>query len=298
MKILVSGATGFIGSALVPALRQDGNEVHQMIRLDRVAHSGDVVWKPMQGFIQHRRLDRLDAVIHLAGENIFGRWTQHKQQEIRDSRVASTQFLAHCLAELNCPPKVFLCASAIGYYGSRGEELLTEQSPPGEGFLAEVCRQWETACEAARQAGIRTVNLRFGAVLGKDGGAMGQMLPIFRKGLGGPIGDGRQWMSWISIQDLIGAVRFCMENESITGPVNITAPEPVQNKEFTKTLGHVLHRPAVMHVPKLALRLKFGQLADDVLLASARVIPEKLTATGFQFSCPTLEVALTDLLRK
>lgn len=295
MNILISGAGGFIGSALARSLKLRGDEVHQLIRLDRIAHRGEVVWNPSQGFIQHRRLEGLEAVIHLAGEPIFGRWNDRKKQEIRNSRLIPTRFLAQSLAELNAPPKVFLCASAVGYYGSRGREILTEQSPPGEGFLAEVCRQWEAACDPARQAGIRTVHLRFGMVLG-EGGALEQMLPIFRKGLGGPLGNGQQWMSWICIQDVIEALRFCMENESIAGPVNITAPHPVQNKDFTGILGRTLHRPAVIPAPRPVLRIKFGQLADEVLLASTRAVPEKLSAAGFEFRFPALEAALSDLV--
>lgn len=296
MKILVSGASGFIGSALMETLIRRGEDVHRLIRLDRVAHSGEVIWDPSQGFIQHRHLNHLDAVIHLAGEPILGRWTTHKLQQIRDSRLIPTQFLARTLAEMTAPPKVFLCASAIGYYGNRGEEILTEQSPAGEGFLAEVCRDWEAACDPAVQAGIRTVHLRFGVVLGTNGGALGQMLRMFRIGLGGSLGAGQQWMSWISMEDTVRVIQSCLDKESFSGAVNLTAPEPVRNRDFAKILGHAVHRPAVMPVPQLALRMKFGPLADEVLLASARVLPEKLMAAGFSFRHGTLETALTSLL--
>jgi uncharacterized protein (TIGR01777 family) len=296
MKILVSGAGGFIGSAITAALARRGDDVHRLIRLDRVAHRGEVVWNPSEGFIQHQRLDRLEAVIHLAGEPILGRWTTRKKQQIRDSRLVSTQFLAQTLANLNPRPKVFLCASATGYYGNREEEILTEQSSPGQGFLAEVCRDWEAACEPVRRAQIRTIHLRLGMVLGKDGGAIKQMLPIFRLGMGGPLGSGQQWVSWISIDDAIGAILFCLGNDSVCGAVNLTSPEPVRNRDFARILGRSIHRPAVLPVPRLALRMKFGELADEVLLASARVLPEKLTAAGFLFRHRTLETALAALL--
>jgi uncharacterized protein (TIGR01777 family) len=296
MKILISGAGGFIGSAVTAALVRRGDEVLRLIRQGRLAHRGQIVWNPSEGFIQHQHLDRLDAVIHLAGEPILGRWTAVKRQQIRDSRLVSTQFLARTLANLNPRPKVFLCASAAGYYGHRGEEILTEQSSSGEGFLAEVCRDWEAACDPARRAGIRTVHLRLGMVLGKNGGALGQMLPMFRLGLGGPLGSGQQWMSWISIEDAVGAMLFCLGNDSVCGAVNLTAPEPVRNRDFAKILAHAVHRPAVLSVPRLALRMKFGELADEVLLSSARVLPEKLTAAGFSFRHRTLEVALASVL--
>ncbi len=296
MKILISGATGWIGAALVSAMRRGGEEVHRLIRLDRIAHSGDVAWKPTKGFIQHRNLNDLDAVIHLCGENIFGRWTRRKKQTIRESRISSTRFLARTLADLNPAPKVFLCASAVGIYGSAGDEILTETSPAGEGFLAEVCRDWEAACEPAIQAGIRTVHLRFGMVLGADGGALKQMRPIFRKGLGGPLGSGRQWTSWISIEDAVRAIVFCMENETLRGPVNVTSPQPVPNREFAKTLGRALHRPALIPAPRIALRILFGQLADELLLSSTRAVPKKLSAAGFEFRRPILKTALDDLV--
>ncbi len=296
MKILASGAGGFIGSAVTAALGRRGDDAHRLIRQGRLVRRGEIVWNPSEGFIQHQRLDRLDAVIHLAGEPILGRWTARKKQQIRDSRLVSTQFLAQTLAGLNPRPKVFLCASATGYYGNRAEEILTEPSPPGEGFLAEVCRDWEAACEPARRAGIRTVHLRLGMVLGKDGGALKQMLPVFRFGLGGPLGSGQQWMSWISIEDAVGAILFCLGNDSISGAVNLTAPEPVRNGDFARILSRAIHRPAVLPVPRLALRMKFGELADDVLLSSARVLPEKLLAAGFSFRHRTLENALASLL--
>jgi len=235
-----------------------------------------------------------DTIIHLSGESVAGRWTEAKKKRIRDSRVASTQNLSNALAKAATPPKTFICASAIGYYGNRGEEILNEESPSGTSFLAEVCREWEAATEVAAHAGIRSVNLRIGLVLSPNGGALKQMLWPFRLGLGGKIGSGRQWWSWIHIEDLVCAVHHILQNESLKGSVNMTAPNPATSAEFTKILAEVLKRPAIFPVPAFAARLAFGEFADEGLLASARVMPRKLMESGFEFRNQELQPALKD----
>jgi hypothetical protein len=235
-------------------------------------------------------------VIHLAGETIAGRWTAAKKKAIRESRVLGTRHMAAALAGAPSPPRVFICASAIGYYGNRGDELLTEDSPPGQGFLAEACREWEAATQIAPHAGIRTVNLRLGLVLSPKGGALGKMLTPFKLGLGGKIGSGQQWWSWIHIDDIVGAVHHILHNNSLTGPVNLTAPNPARNAEFTRELASMLRRPAFFHVPEFTLRLAFGEMADETLLSSARAVPARLRATGYEFRFPTLRGSLEDLI--
>jgi uncharacterized protein (TIGR01777 family) len=237
-----------------------------------------------------------DAVIHLSGENVAGRWSEAKKKRIRDSRVVSTQNLAWALGEAQVRPAAFVCASAVGYYGDRGDETLTEQSGPGEGFLAEVCREWEAAAARVSEAGIRVVNLRIGIVLSPDGGALKQMLLPFRLGLGGRIGSGRQWWSWIHVADLVGAVEHALQSDALRGAVNLTAPTPVTNRDFTKALAEALHRPAVLPIPAFAARLAFGELADEGLLASARVAPKNLIQSGFVFQFPELRPALKSLM--
>lgn len=237
-----------------------------------------------------------DAVIHLSGESVAGRWTAEKKRRIRESRVVGTSNLSRALAKAERPPRTFICASAIGFYGNRGDEVLTEESPPGTGFLPEVCREWEAATESDERVGIRTVNLRFGIVLSRHGGALKQMLLPFRLGLGGKIGSGRQWYSWIHIGDAVSAVVHILQEESFRGPINMTAPNPVKNAEFTKTLGSTLQRPAVFAVPTFAAKLAFGEFAEEGLLASARVIPRKLRDSGFEFRYPELRAALAHLL--
>jgi uncharacterized protein len=240
-----------------------------------------------------------DAVIHLSGESVAGRWTEAKKRGIRDSRVVSTKNLAHALAETETPPQTFVCASAIGYYGNRGDEILNEESPHGTGFLPEVCVEWEAATEPALRAGIRVVNPRFGIVISKNGGALGAILPIFRMGLGGRAGNGRQWWSWIHIADVVSAVGQILEDASsskLRGPVNMASPNPATNGEFTKTLADVLKRPAVLPVPAFVARLAFGEFADEGLLASAKVKPGKLVEGGFNFQHPELRSALKTLL--
>jgi uncharacterized protein len=293
-RILISGASGLIGSALLTALESSGNEVFRLVRRE-ADKANEVQWEPMRP-IPAKLVSGYDAVIHLSGENVAGRWSEAKKKRIRDSRVVSTQNLAWALGEAQVRPAAFVCASAVGYYGDRGDETLTEQSGPGEGFLAEVCREWEAAAARVSEAGIRVVNLRIGIVLSRDGGALKQMLLPFRLGLGGRIGSGRQWWSWIHVADLVGAVEHALQSDALRGAVNLTAPTPVTNRDFTKALAEALHRPAVLPIPAFAARLAFGELAEEGLLASARVAPQKLIQSGFVFQFPELRQALKSLM--
>jgi uncharacterized protein (TIGR01777 family) len=252
-------------------------------------------WNPTQD-VPPNLVSGFDAVIHLSGESVAGRWTSTKKRRIRDSRVVSTRNLSRALASAEKRPAAFLCASAIGYYGNRGEKILTEESPSGTGFLAEVSREWEAATRAASDAGIRTVNLRIGIVLSRSGGALKPMLLPFRFGLGGRIGNGRQWWSWIHIDDLISAVWHILQTQSVNRPVNMTAPNPAMNAEFTRTLATALHRPAILPIPAFAARLAFGEFADEGLLASTRVEPKELLASEFDFKFAQLSAALSDLV--
>lgn len=296
MKILISGSHGFIGSAVYRHYQTPSNRLLRLIRPTQVARSDEVFWEPDRRYINHSKLDDLDAVIHLAGENIFGRWNDKKKQAIYDSRVIGTGFLCQTLAQLDRPPRVLLCASAVGYYGHRGDEELTETAPPGQGFLSEVCRDLETAAGPAVQAGIRVVFLRFGMVLGKDGGALAKMLPAYKMGMGGPLGDGTQWVSWIAMADVLGAIDFAVNHKDLAGPVNVTAPHPVRNRDLAHTLGRVLHRPEPVPVPKTMLHLIFGDLADEALLSSTKVLPQKLTQANYPFQHPDLQTALENIL--
>ena len=298
MKVLISGSGGFIGSALVSRLAGEG---HQVVRLVRAPRGGglEIVWDAMSGTPNPAAFDGIEGVVHLAGEPIAeGRWTPSKKARIRESRVIGTQRLCEALTKMPRPPKALICASAIGYYGDRGDETLTEESPSGTGFLAGLCREWEAATSLAAGCGIRVVHMRIGIVLSPKGGALKKMLLPFQLGLGGPLGHGRQMMSWISLEDTVGAIRHALLTDSLRGPANVTAPRPVTNREFSKTLGRVLSRPAIAPVPPFALRLMFGQLADEALLASARVLPAKLQATGYAFRYPNLEDALRHVLGK
>ncbi len=296
MKILISGSHGFIGSMLHTRLEMTGHTLLRLIRPTQIAHSDEIYWNRADDYINHPRLEGTEAVIHLAGENIFGRWTEAKKREIYLSRVRATEFLCENLIKLNPKPKVFLCASAIGYYGSRGDEELTESSPSGQTFLSEVCRDTETATEIAAQSGVRVVNLRFGMVLGKEGGAMAKMLPAYKMGAGGPLGDGTQWVSWISITDAVSAIIFALTRDALSGPINVVSPEPIRNKQFAQTLGKVLHRPELLPIPKKMLHTMFGDFADETLLASTKVTPAKLTQAGFEFQHLNLKTALESIL--
>jgi hypothetical protein len=298
MKILVSGAHGLVGKALSTALTNEGHEIVSLVRRDRVVGKPEVEWHPNQGLIDAERIEGFDAVVHLAGESIAsGRWNKRKKTAIRESRVKGTALLSQSIARLSRPPTAFICASAIGYYGNRGDELLTENSAPGNEFLSEVCVAWEKASGAAAEVGIRTVNTRFGIILDKNGGALEKMVTPFRMGIGGKVGDGKQWMSWIAFGDVVGGLRFVIENSSLKGPVNFVAPNPVTNAEFTKTLGDVLSRPTIFPVPAFAARLAFGEMADALLLASQKVAPTRLLENGFGFQYEELKPALKHILK-
>ena len=294
-KILVSGSSGLIGAALVPALQSNGYEVVRLVR--GASASGRVGWDPAQP-LAPESVSGFEVIIHLAGESIVGRWTEAKKRRIRESRVQGTRALAAALAKAPQPPRLLISASAIGYYGNRGEETLREDSSSGEGFLPEVCREWEAAAAPASKAGIRAVQMRFGVVLSALGGALQKMLLPFRMGVGGKVGNGRQWMSWIAIDDLVGAIQHVIKTDTLQGPVNGVGPGPVRNAEFTKTLASVLSRPAIFPMPGFAARLAFGQMADELLLASQRVEPAKLMASGYVFQKPDLSTALEDILKK
>jgi hypothetical protein len=297
MHVLVSGASGFIGSALVPTLTAGGHTVTRLVRSTPRPGQAEIPWNPAARSIGTPALEGLDAVVHLAGDNIAsGRWTAAKKASIRNSRVQGTSVLCEALAQLVKPPKALLCASAIGYYGDRGETTLREESPPGTGFLAAVCQAWEAATAPAVQRGIRVVHLRFGVVLSPTGGALAQMLTPFRLGLGGAVGTGQQYMSWIALDDVLGAIHHALSTAALQGPVNVVAPQAVTNQAFTTTLGKVLRRPARLPLPAFAARLLFGEMADALLLASTRVAPVRLVASGYTFHYPELEAALQHLL--
>ncbi len=296
MNILLSGASGLVGSALIPVLESAGHSVRRLVRQRPEAGSPDVHWDPTGSFDPVGGIEGFDAVVHLAGESVVGRWSRTKKARILNSRKQGTMTLASAAARSKRPPKVVVSASAIGYYGNRGDEVLTEESTPGADFLADVARQWEAALTPATEAGIRTVMLRIGFILSPRGGGLARMLPPFRMGLGGKLGGGRQWMSWISIHDVVGAIQHALATETLWGPVNTVAPHPVTNAEFTRTLGRVLGRPTLFPMPAFAARLAFGEMADALLLASQRVQPVKLQSSGFQFRNQELEGALRELL--
>ncbi|MDH3200725.1 MAG: TIGR01777 family oxidoreductase [Myxococcales bacterium] len=296
-KIAVTGASGLVGKALVPALRANGFDVIRLVR--RSAKSSDEVrWDPDAGAIDADALRGVCGAIHLAGDNIAeGRWTEAKKVRIRNSRVHGTTLIAGALAELAPKPRVLISASAIGYYGNRGDETLDERAAAGSGFLAEVCREWEDATRAAEEAGIRVVNARIGIVLASEGGALAKMRTPFALGVGGRIGDGTQYMSWIALEDLVSGLLFALQRTDLRGPVNFVSPDPVTNAYFTKTLARTLKRPAVIPVPKFALRLGLGsEMADEMLIGGARVIPAALHASEFVWEYTTLEAALGSLL--
>lgn len=295
MKVLIAGASGLVGSALIPALEAEGAEVTRLVRTS--AGAGEVEWHPNNDQIDATKLEGFDAIINFAGENIAGgRWTDDVKRKIHDSRVNGTHLLSEAIAGLKQQPKVFLCASATGIYGDRGDETLDEQSDSGGGFLAGVCREWEQATEPAAAAGVRTVNLRFGPILAREGGMLSKLLTPFKMGMGGKVGSGKQFISWVAIDDVVGAIKLALKDESIRGPLNIVSPHPVTNEEFTKTLGHVLSRPTALSVPAFAARLAFGEMADEMLLTSQRVIPKRLNDAGFEFEYPELEGAFRKYL--
>lgn len=299
-RFVISGASGLLGSGLSAVLSTGGQVpialARESSRIPRTVQ-GKAAWNPLAGTIDAESLEGADFVVHLAGESIAsGRWSDERRRSIRDSRIVGTRLLAETLARLKSRPQALICASATGWYGDRGDELLSEASAPGAGFLADVCQEWEAAADPAREAGIRVVHLRFGMILWPAGGALKQMLPVFRAGAGGRIGSGRQYWSWVSLDDAIGAVLHAAGTDSLDGPVNVVSPAPVRNAEFTSVLGSVLGRPAVVPVPAAVLRLTMGQLADELLLSSSRVIPEELVRSGFEFQDPELEPALRHML--
>jgi uncharacterized protein len=294
-KILISGSSGLLGAALLQSLAADGHQITRLVR-GTAREIRQLAWDPVQP-LASESVSGFDAVIHLAGESIASRWTPSKKKAIRDSRVLGTRNLAEALARAPSPPRVLLSASAIGYYGDRGDAILREDSPSGSnGFLPEVCREWEAAAQPAVNAGIRTAHLRTGIVLSADGGALKQMLPPFRMGLGGRIGSGHQWMSWIDLHDEIGAIRHILANDSLRGPVNVVSPNPVTNAEFVRALASALSRPAIFPMPAFAARLVFGQMGEELLLGSQRVEPAKLVASGYFFQKRDLKKALEDIL--
>lgn len=299
MNVAIAGASGLVGSALVPALREAGHEVVRLVRREARA-ADELSWDPVRGEIERARMEGVDAVINLAGENIgAGRWTRARREAILQSRVDATRTLAAVIAGMARKPAVLLSASAVGIYGHRGDEVLDEGIAEGRGFLPDVCRAWEAHARTAERAGVRTVRLRFGVILARDGGALAKMLPLFRAGLGGRLGSGRQWMSWVSLDDVVGVVLAALSDARLSGPINVVAPNAVTNVEFTATLARVLRRPAVVPVPAWALRLVVGRaMADEALLASARARPGVLEAGGFRFRQAELEAALRAVLRR
>ena len=298
MRVLISGSKGLIGAALSGLLEEKGHHCIRLVRSRDPLGGGQISWDPASGRIDKGALEGLDAAVHLAGESIAARWTEAKKARIRDSRITGTRLLATALAGVSSPPRVLVCASAVGYYGDGGDEILREDSPKGRGFLSDVCREWEEAAAAASGRGIRVVHLRFGPVLAASGGALGRMLAPFKAGLGGRIGSGRQWMSWISVDDAAGAAHHALITASLRGPVNAVSPGPVTNAGFASTLARVLRRPALLPLPAFAARLALGEMADELLLRGQRVEPAKLLATGYSFRHPDLEEALRDLLTR
>ena len=299
MRTLVTGSSGLIGSALVPFLTTGGHKAVPLVRRPTGSSGSELHWNPEEDLVDETHLDGFDAVVHLAGENIAARrWSAKQKARIRDSRVKGTTLLARTLASLAHPPRVLISASAIGFYGDRGQDGLTEESTPGTGFLAETAQAWEQATEAAERKGIRVVRLRTGVVLSPAGGALKEMLLPFKLGVGGKVGSGEQWWSWIALDDVVGAIHHALTRDSVSGPVNLTAPHPVTNAEFTKTLGRVLSRPTIFPMPAFAARLAFGEMANELLLSSTRVEPRKLLATGYSFRYPELAPALRHLLGK
>ncbi|MDX1388430.1 MAG: TIGR01777 family oxidoreductase [Acidobacteriota bacterium] len=297
MRVVISGASGLVGSALTARLTAEGHDVIRLVRRAEERAADAALWNPSKGEIDREAHEGADVVVHLAGENISsGRWSPDRKKRIRDSRVDGTKLISETIASLTHRPRVLVSASAIGFYGDRGDEVMTERSTPGEGFLPEVAIGWEAATAAAAGAGTRVVLFRTGVVLSAAGGALAKMLPLFRLGLGGRLGHGRQFMSWISLDDLLRAVFFLIETETLSGPVNAVAPGAVTNAEFTRVLAKVLRRPAVFPAPALALKAAMGEMAEELLLSSTRVVPERLLDAGFEFAHPDLESALHSIL--
>jgi len=305
MRILISGSTGFVGSALVNALQEQGHEIARLMRPGTQQGSAggagaqDIPWDPVAGQFGAAAAEGADALIHLAGASIAdGRWSASRKELLRTSRVDATRHLMGALAKLQRPPRAIVAASAIGYYGSRGDEALSEASAPGSDFLAGVCREWEAETARGAQFGARVVILRFGIILAAHGGALPKIVMPFKLGVGGRLGDGRQWMSWVTLQEVVSIVQFALPSPALTGPVNVVSPNPVRNSEFTTVLAKTLHRPALFPAPAFALRLAVGEMADALLLGSQRVLPSKLMDSGYTFQQPVLAGALADVFRK
>jgi len=294
-KILVSGSSGLIGAALLPALRTSGYEITRLVR-GTASGNERIAWDPARP-LAPESVSGFDTVVHLAGESIVGRWTEAKKRRILQSRVQGTRNLAEALAAVPQRPRLLISASAIGYYGDRGNEVLNEESAPGAGFLPDVCREWEAATGAAVDAGIRTVQMRTGVVLSAAGGALRKMLPPFKMGVGGRIGDGQQWMSWIDVQDMVGAIHHILKSDLLQGPVNMVAPKPVTNAEFTATLASVLSRPAIFPMPAFVVKLAFGEMGETVLLGSQRVEPGQLVMRSYPFRFSCLRASLENILK-
>lgn len=299
MRILITGSTGLIGSALIPLLTADGHTVFRIVRRVSGSAENEIFWNPQVGVLNPAMLEGSDAVVHLAGESIAGgRWTPESKRRIFDSRIQGTKLLVETLLSLSRPPSVLISASAIGFYGSRGEEILREESSPGTGFLPDLCRLWEEAAQPASNKGIRVVMPRIGLVLSGRGGALAKMLLPFRLGLGGKVGPGSQIVSWIAIDDLVGSIRHMIRDKNLSGPVNAVSPRAVTNLEFTKALGRVLSRPTLFPLPAFAARIALGEMAEELLLSSARVEPTRLSAAGFHFQYPELRSALEHVLKR
>jgi uncharacterized protein (TIGR01777 family) len=298
MKIIISGASGLVGVALTNALRAEGHDVFHLVRPGRALAANEIRWDPSSAQLEVAALESADAVVHLSGASVAdARWTPARKQVLRDSRIDTTRVLVDSLAQLRQKPPVFVSASAVGYYGNRGDEILTESSEPGGDFLSLLARDWEAEAIRASQTGIRTVLLRFGVILSPKGGALPQMIRPFRLGAGGKIGSGHQWMSWIALEDAIGIVQFSIANAQLSGPVNTVAPEPVRNAEFARITGKILHRPAIFPAPAFALRLALGEMADALLLASQRAIPKQLLEMNYAFRYSDIHMALRAMLR-
>ena len=299
-RVLVSGGSGPIGAALLPTLKASGAQITRLMRPGTAQTAPDeesIPWDPEQP-LGVNALSGFDAVIHLAGESIVGRWSEDKKKKIRDSRVVGTRNVAQSLAQAKDKPNIFICSSAIGYYGDRADEVLNEESAPGVGFLPEVCREWEAATRSAADAGIQTVQIRTGVVLSSRGGALAKMLTPFKMGVGGKVGSGTQWMSWIDVEDMVGAIHHILKSDLLHGPVNMVAPKPVTNEEFTKTLASALSRPAILPMPAFAVKLLFGEMGKTVLLGSQRVEPSQLISSGYPFRFRTLTASLENILSR
>ncbi|QDU54489.1 TIGR01777 family oxidoreductase [Aeoliella mucimassa] len=296
--VAVAGSSGLVGSALTAALEKDGHTVRRLVRRPVKDPNTEIYWKPSAGEIDAEKLSEVDAVVHLGGAGLTDSWwTEEYKQKIRDSRVNSTRLLSETLAGLSKKPRVHVNASAIGYYGVRGDEVIDETSPGGSGFLADTCREWEAATQPSWESGIRVCQMRIGVVLSADGGALAKMLTPFRMGVGGVLGSGKQYMSWVALPDLIAAIQFALDHDPLHGAVNTTAPNPVTNREFTKMLGTVLNRPTVVHTPAFAVRLMAGrEMADEILLGGAKIYPRRLQAEGFEFTCANIQTALETVL--